>query len=93
MLKLLIALTIGETGEDFPIPEEEDVSPKRRQREEANLLPPPPPSSPSDSSSDSEEGDSPAEKLQREEKENLSKEVDEEENLSPLSIDDEAGEK
>lgn len=55
VLKLLIVLTTGETSEDFPIPEEEDVASKRRQREEDNVLSPSPPSCISDSSSDSKD--------------------------------------
>lgn len=51
VLKLLIVLVIGEASEDFPIPEEEDVAPKRCRREEDD--PPPPPPSPSDSPGES----------------------------------------
>ncbi|KAL4009491.1 hypothetical protein ACER0C_003343 [Sarotherodon galilaeus] len=44
VLKLLVAIVIGEADEDFPPPGEENVTPKRRRREVDN--PPPPPPSP-----------------------------------------------
>ncbi|CAI5669485.1 unnamed protein product [Oreochromis niloticus] len=57
VLKLLVAVVIGEANADFPIPEEENVTPKRCRREVDNPPPPPPPPSDAAGESSAEAGE------------------------------------